>query len=174
MDNGDVSLVMGIDLGGRKVACSVLDGTHLVAVGAYVADPNTPRCWQLKSIAEHVFAIAVESQADYIFIEDPLVGRNVKSSMMLAETKGAVLARLADLHTIRVVQIEMANVRSWKLRVVGNGNASKEDVKLHLSEANGAYPAMCGSDQDKYDAVAIGLYGDSVVRASADLKLDDS
>jgi len=96
--------------------------------------------------------------ANYVFIEEPLVGRGVKASMQISQVAGAVMAMLGNhgIHT------ELVNVKTWKKDICGNGNASKEDVDMWLSTTHPSYAEACGDDrhrQDNVDACCIGLFG---------------
>jgi len=168
-----VTIVIGVDLGIRKIAAAVWhdrDQQELVWTGAYTAEAVS-RGYDLKLCGEWISSVAGEQllltrdtdEELYIFIEMPLIGNNRKYSMAIAENYGAVLSALAIYRNVFGV-----NVSEWKKQVIGKGNAGKEDVVNHISVVNSSYSAICGYDQDRYDAAAVGLYG-VLVAARADI-----
>lgn len=144
---------MGIDLGIRKAAFSLLEDGVLIESDAYEAAP-THRCKELHYVSHYIYDAAASMQPDFVFIEEPLIGNNRKYSLNVAMTYGAVLSEIA--YTAEIIGV---NVGQWKRETVGKGNATKEMVCMWLKELDSAYPDMCGHDQDRIDATAIGYYG---------------
>jgi Holliday junction resolvasome RuvABC endonuclease subunit len=104
-----------------------------------------------------VFLERVEHLLDGpIWIEAPVLAgvRNVQSTIKVAQTTGIVHAVLAQTHEVAV--------SSWKKRTVGQGNASKPQVRDWLDEAHPDIARMCRGNQDLYDAACIALYGRAV------------
>jgi Holliday junction resolvasome RuvABC endonuclease subunit len=155
--------VMGIDLGQRKVALSLWTSNILEAESYEV--PGGLRGDELLHLSEFVYDAAYQFRPHYIFIEDTLVGNNVRYSIKLAQVMGAVLAKLAqlqedlDAYPLDELVVLPVNVGTWKKEVVGNGHADKQMVREYLTGLDRSYAEICGSDQDKYDAACIGLYG---------------
>lgn len=159
--------VSGVDLGARKasVATYNIDTAGLVTlinVTSFLVHPSQ-RGHELAILSGMVTEVCKDD--NYVFIEEPLVGRGVKASMMISQTAGAIMAALAGCG----VQTEMVNVKTWKMQVCGNGNAAKHDVRLWLEQTYGAYADQCGEDQDAIDACCIGLFGVRTVRIAHDL-----
>jgi len=147
-------ITMGVDLGGRKAALSLLDDEHHLATHALTV-PKTQRHTELSWLCGGIKTYT--RLADLIVVEEPVIGRGVQSSLQVAHTFGAVLATIGETHPhTNVVTVSVA---SWKKAVVGKGNASKEEVRCWLEQAYPAYAVLCGSDQDRIDATCIGLYG---------------
>ena len=149
--------IVGIDLGTRKAALAEFNITARGVVTlrsclAVYVHP-TQRGKELSRLSHDVGEIC--AHANYVFIEEPLVGRGVKASMQISQTAGAIMANLAT----RGIHNELVNVKHWKKDVVGNGNASKEMIKMWLNTHHTAYDAACEGDQDKVDACCIGLFG---------------
>lgn len=94
------------------------------------------------------------------FIEAPIVGRGgVKTTMVQCFTSGAVQGVLHE----EGISTQVANVSSWKKRVVGKGNATKEEVAEFLRLR---WPSLYGhskGNQDLIDASCIALYGQSII-----------
>ncbi len=150
--------VVGIDLGIKKVAIAYVKKGKLLGTEAYESH-SMLRTEQLMDISDYVYSEVKYFHPAYVFIEDVLMGNNHKYSIQLAETKGAVLSGLGLLQTEQPFDVHCVNVGAWKKATVGNGHASKDDVQQWVREANEAYSGLCGGDQDRYDAAAIGLYG---------------
>lgn len=165
---------MGIDLGIRKIALSAWRDDKLVSAEAWIS-PSSHRANQLSDVAMYAMGFGVMWEPDHIFIEDTLVGNNVKYSLQLTEAKGAVLATLAPLMRLTELQgIFTVNNKTWKKEVLGNGNAGKDEVRRYLDDRDSAYSVLCGNDQDRYDAACIGLYGYIIATRAESLQLADS
>lgn len=157
--------VMGVDLGIHKVALFLWDDDTPHAV-AWATTDAYPRAQQLHNLAGYVHDIASTFDIDQVWIEDTLVGNNVKYSMALTEVRGAVMSALAPHMDVRLV-----NVGTWKKEIVGDGHANKDSVRDYIRVTHGAYAPLCGDDQDLYDACCIALYGRRVAERAADLRL---
>ena len=158
--------LIGIDLGIHKVTCAVFDGGTLASVRTYECEEKE-RVRQLAELGSYVASAAALFQADLFWIEDVLSGNNHKYSLQLAETKRAVMSALGPL---ALADVRLVNVGTWKKMLLGNGHASKDDVRNYIG-VNTPYAPLCGDDQDAYDATCIGLYGLSILARAADLKL---
>lgn len=165
--------VMGIDLGIAKVACAHWEDDELTEAYSGNVDYLTHREDQLYSLSDYVACQVAGWQPDYIFIEDVLIGNNRKYSLRLAETKGAVLAGIGRVHERYRPQVIPVNVSTWKKEILGNGHASKEDIRNWLTDYNSAYAELCDGDQDQFDAACIGYYG-LILSRRADQLVDGS
>jgi Holliday junction resolvasome RuvABC endonuclease subunit len=154
--------LIGIDLGIKKLAVAVFTdadhGENLVEVIAHESRCPT-RDEELAEIAAVAHNIALLYNADWCFIEEPIVGNNTKYSLKLSQTAGAVMAGLSHLRSHQGLDIRMVGNKTWKKEVIGNGNSSKDVIRSWVIEYHPAYAALCGDDQDEYDACCIGLYG---------------
>jgi Holliday junction resolvasome RuvABC endonuclease subunit len=150
--------IVGIDLGIRKVAVAHLQDDMLVATEAY-ASTEYLRTTQLMDLGHWVSAMVAECDADLVAIEEPLVGNNRRYSLRIAEVFGALLAQLGELQQERQLDVVSVNVQNWKKQLLGKGNATKLSVREYIDGVDEAYADICGDDQDRYDAAAIGLYG---------------
>lgn len=146
-------IVAGVDLGVHKAALSIFQDGELTSVD-HLELTGMNRSIELATIGLWVFGYT--KVVDHVFIEKPLIGRNTDISLQLAQTCGAVMAAHGHLpgHDVRLV-----SNTSWKKEVVGSGNADKFVVRNWLEAYNSAYADLCGSNQDRVDAIAIGLYG---------------
>lgn len=165
--------VLGVDLGIHKVAVAAMcDGGFDVYALSVIS--SQPRATQLSMLGQFVYDIAAEHDAEYIWIEDNLIGNNRKYSIQLAQTMGAVLCQFGMECFDSQLVVDVVNVKSWKKRIIGNGNAGKDDVRNYVLENHPAYAELCGADQDKFDATCVGLYGLQVVAQSTNLHLADA
>jgi Holliday junction resolvasome RuvABC endonuclease subunit len=155
--------IVGVDLGIAKLAYSVWRDGELIEVDAVDYSKVHTRQHQLRSLGLFGASAVAHARPDTVFIEDILIGNNRKYSLRLAETKGAVLAQM---HRFSVIPV---NVSTWKKEVLGNGKATKDDIRAWLSGQDSAYADLCGDDQDQYDAACIGFYGHIIATRAAQL-----
>lgn len=104
---------------------------------------------------EEAFLFFQSNQGARVYMESPVVGRSAHSTIVQAQVGGAVLAAACKAG----LDVVMANVSSWKSQVVGNGHASKDQVKDWLEENLPSVYIRTEGDQDLIDAAAITLYG---------------
>lgn len=159
--------LMGVDLGIHKVACfTLLSNGYGAGTTLDLGKPSNSRAFDLLTLSSYVHDVAVFHQVDQVWIEDTLVGNNKKYSISLTEVRGAVMASLASVCDVRLV-----NVSTWKAQVVGNGHASKDEVRDYIGVTHSDYAALCGSNQDLYDAACISLYGRQIRERASGLRL---
>lgn len=97
------------------------------------------------------------------YLEAPLVGRGgVRSTLVQAYVSGVAQACL-ELAGIRT---KLVQTKEWKKTVVGNGGASKDDVRSCVERRWRSVAGHCGSDQDLFDAAAICIYGQIIHKRS--------
>jgi Holliday junction resolvasome RuvABC endonuclease subunit len=140
------------------VALSYVKKGTLIGTEAYESH-SLMRTQQLMDLSDYVYSEVKYYRPAYVFIEATLIGNNRKYSIRLAETMGACLSGLGLLQTEHEFDVVPVNNKSWKLHTVGNGNATKIAVRDYIDGIQEAYSGLCGGDQDRYDAAAIGLYG---------------
>jgi len=163
--------LIGIDLGVHKVTIAAFEDQKLVWCDTHEAPAEKTRDEQLLELGKFANEIATLAQASSVWIEDVLMGNNHKYSLALAETKGAVLTMLGNLRFYLGTDIRMVNVGAWKKALIGNGHASKDDVRHYIDVSHSQYSPLCDGDQDRYDATCIGLYGLDIIERAADLSL---
>lgn len=146
--------IAGVDLGGRKIAISFFDDGKMISALEYETKKSTRarELWDLADWSRNLLRLA-----DLVVVEEPLVGRGVRSSLQLAQTAGAVLSTIGD--TATHTRSQFVEVATWKKDLLGKGNATKDQVRIWLEEHYPAYAVLCGDSQDKVDATCIGLYG---------------
>jgi Holliday junction resolvasome RuvABC endonuclease subunit len=150
-------IIGGVDLGGRKAAVSIFVDGVLTNVADFEV-PKTTRDQELRTLA--LWAYGYLKVCDLVFIEEPLIGRGVRASLQVAQTSGAVLAGLAEIPWgSKGRECHLVPVGTWKKDVIGNGSANKEMVSLWLKSSHPSYAVQCADNQDRIDAICIGLYG---------------
>lgn len=98
-----------------------------------------------------------------IYVEEPVVAgaRNLRSSLKIARSVGALMGACSAAGMERVYLVP---VSTWKAQVVGNGHASKDDIRTWLDSHQPEVSALCGDDQDLRDAACLALYGQGLQR----------
>jgi Holliday junction resolvasome RuvABC endonuclease subunit len=141
----------GIDPASKKIAM-FSDDKGLIKANK-LSVPRTDRNTELLVLRHWMQQVLEFDRDPVIFCEEPVVAgaRNLRSTILVAETVGVVLALDA-----RVVLVP---VSSWKKRTVGRGNATKDEVSDWLKNEHPLYASHCRGDQDLTDAAAIYLYG---------------
>ena len=111
---------------------------------------NTKHTWNTNKIrAAH--KIIAEYKPDIAVVETIFYGKNIKSAFTLGHARGVIILALAQ-HNI---EIEEYSPREVKKSVVGNGNASKEQVEYMVQKILNLDNKP--ETQDAADALAIAL-----------------
>lgn len=164
--------LIGVDLGIHKIHCAVFTngaaGMTLYDVPRHLSESQT-RSGQLWEISRFLLDTAELHDADSVWIEETIIGNNRKYSLQLAQTMGACLAVLALVENKTAVHVVDNTV--WKKVIVGNGHASKDEIKSYIHDTHPVYAAICEDDQDAYDAACIGLYGLTILDRASSLSL---
>jgi Holliday junction resolvasome RuvABC endonuclease subunit len=146
--------VLGIDPASKTLGCAWLSSEYGLVVQKFVVKPSR-RDVEIKGLVNQLRMYSpVLWYPDEIYVEEPVVAgpRNLRSTLLIAETVGALMGDLRALVTL-------VPVTSWKKGTTGHGNATKSDVALWLKSTYPDYDAKCAGDQDLIDAVCIALYG---------------
>lgn len=152
-------IIAGVDCGGRKVAVSLFHDGELLRVDDLEVSRST-RPLELRTLAE--FAARYFQIANFVYVEEPVVGPGIRASLQVAQTAGAVMSRVPR-------HGDWVPVTSWKKEVIGRGNVGKVDVAKWLRSSHPTYADQCGRNQDRIDAVCIGLYGERIAKRSGHL-----
>ncbi len=149
-------MILGIDPGTAVTGFGVVtqrDGGRVTLreCGVIKTSPDTPLMERIREIYDEIAALIERHRPYVVSVEDVFQGKNAKSALKLGHARGAIL--LAAAHA--EVRIAEYAPREIKKAVVGNGNATKDQVgfmvqqQLRLKEA----PAPA----DAADAVAAAL-----------------
>jgi len=151
-----MSNVLGIDPSSKKLALCLTGVTHdkiftlttiSLPVGALQAAGVAYR--------EAFSFFNRHREGLHVYMEAPVVGVNMGSTIIQAQVGGAVMAAAQNAG----VHLHLVNNMTWKKRVLGKGNAKKPEVAELL---RGIWPeayAASSGDQDLIDACAINRYG---------------
>jgi hypothetical protein len=159
-------MIFGVDLGTRRIAlsCPALDfvavhsvrdtGKHKVELedaGRQLGE------WAAAVIGHHYHWEEWVANPPEFYAEHPFAGflpggkRNIRTAIGQGITAGGVLALLpGTCHLIDQSQ--------WKKELIGDGNASKDDIRAWLENSHPALAALCEQDQDAVDATCIALW----------------
>ena len=148
--------VLGVDPGTAATGYGVVvegDGgaVSLVECGVIRTTADDPIPARLRSISEGLTDVLRRHRPDVVAVESVFYGKNVKTTVLLGQTRGAILLTVAQ-HEVDVVDYSPAEIKN---AMVGTGNATKEQVQymvkklLRLKEVP--------SPNDAADGVAVAL-----------------
>ncbi|MGC8915734.1 MAG: crossover junction endodeoxyribonuclease RuvC [Thermoanaerobaculum sp.] len=146
--------VLGIDPGTRSTGWGLVEVREGVASqvswGCLKGKRSLPRPALLAGLASSLRALLAQWQPDTVAVETPFVARFQKASLLLAETRGALLAALGEWGG-EVVEYEPARVKAW---VVGHGAAPKAQVAWFVERMLAIGEPL---SEDGADALAVAL-----------------
>lgn len=146
--------ILGVDPGTRVAGWGVIElrgtATTLVAHGA-IRTRGPAMSVRLREVGEGLRAALVAHAPHVVAVETPYVGKSPQSALVVGMARGIALLVAAE-HEVEVHEYPPATV---KRAVVGNGNASKDQVgemvRVLLGLAEAPKPA------DASDALAIAI-----------------
>lgn len=149
-------IVLGVDPGTAATGYGVVarkgDGAvSLLECGVIRTSADTPLAERLLEIHDGLQEVLDRHTPDVVAVEGVFYGRNVRTTVTLGQTRGAIIltAALRGLETVEYAPAEIKNA------VVGTGRARKEQmqymVQRHLRLAEPPSPA------DAADGVAVAL-----------------
>lgn len=163
--------ILGIDPAANKLSMMLVDrdGSPLAAKTFNTSSAY----WKTGRIGEansYIASVVTDLKAHHgltrVFLEEPIYWRGGKSTIPLAQISGAVIAAVENSG----MKIEMVANSRWKLRVIGKGNAKKEEIMAWVIENHPEYMKYIGDDQDLCDAACIARYGADVMRFRSRIK----
>lgn len=143
--------IVGIDADSKKIAAVIFENDQLES-------------WHLmesknKDTQERIFELYFQFESfikskkpGKIFIEESIFCQNFLTSKAITE----VLANCKLLCKLNLVPFEMVQNKTWKKHIIGNGNATKEDIKKFVVKK---YPQLEKEPQDIADALCICMWG---------------
>lgn len=152
----DLTVVLGIDPGTAVTGFGVVTRAGVGAVvlrecGVIETSPELPLFERIRDIYDATVALIDRHRPFVVSVEDVFQGKNAQSALKLGHARGAILLAVAH------AGVELAEYapREIKKAVVGNGNATKEQVgymvQQHLRLKSPPSPA------DAADGVAAAL-----------------
>ncbi len=144
--------IVGIDLDSKKIAAVLfVDGEFNQLLFFQSKNKDTDeRLFELYKYFESM--VIKHLKPDKIFIEDSIYVSNYRTSKALSESIGNVKL----LCRLKQIPFELVSNKTWKKEIIGNGNASKEDIKKFILRQK---PDLVDEPQDIIDAYAICLWG---------------
>lgn len=150
-------VILGIDPGTNLMGYALLTAEKrqpvMIALGVIELGKIENHYVRLRRIFERVSMLAEQYRPDALAIEAPLFGKNVQSMLKLGRAQGVAIAA-ALARNIPVTEYEP---RSIKQAVVGNGGASKEQVRAMLVRILGLDEETLPRQLDATDALAAAL-----------------
>jgi len=148
--------VLGIDPGTAATGYGVVvkrDGgaVSLVECGVIRTAADDPLAARLRSISEGLADVLGRHAPDVVAVESVFYGKNVRTTVMLGHTRGAILLTAAQ-HDVEVVGYSPAEIKN---AMVGTGNATKEQVQFMVKKLLRLKEAP--SPSDAADGVAVAL-----------------
>ncbi len=145
-------IILGIDPGTRIAGYGIIQSTiQLIDYGCVRPPAHLKLEQRYLILYESVLALIEKYRPDVVAVENQFVNKNIQSAMKLGMAKACVMLAAAKCH----LPIFEYAPRKAKQSVVGNGNASKEQVqkmvKILLNMAEIPQP------QDASDALAIAI-----------------
>ena len=148
-------IILGIDPGSLNVGYGIIqvEKRKIVAAGCDTIkiNPKLQLSERLVQIHSGVDKIIAEYKPDIAVVETIFYGKNIKSAFTLGHARGVIMLALAQ-HNIK---IEEYSPREVKKSVVGNGNASKEQVEYMVQKILNL--STKPKTEDAADALAIAL-----------------
>jgi len=150
-------LILGIDPGTAVTGYGVVakeggSAVSLVECGVVRTSSGEVLAVRIREIYEAVAAVIARHAPSVVVVEEVFQGKNVQSALKLGHARGAILLAAA----LSEIPIAEYSPREIKKAVVGNGNATKEQVafmvqqQLHLKAppspsdaADGVAAALC-------------------------------
>jgi crossover junction endodeoxyribonuclease RuvC len=128
-------LILGIDPGTAVTGYGVVakergGAVSLVECGVVRTSPREALSFRIREIYEEVSALIARHQPSVVVVEDVFLGKNVQSALKLGHARGAILLAAA----LGEIPIAEYSPREIKKAVVGNGNASKDQVGFMVQQ----------------------------------------
>lgn len=107
--------------------------------------------------SRHLRALKEEHDIRSAAIEETPFCKNMRTAIKLAEAVGRMQQQLIDAE----IPYEMISVSKWKMLAVGNGRATKEQVKAAIIAREGLADTH---EQDCYDAAGVAIAGYALLK----------
>ncbi len=148
-------IILGIDPGSYNVGYGILqvERRKIVAAGCDTITINSKiqLAERLTLIHSGMDKVISEYNPDIAVIETIFYGKNIKSAFTLGHARGVIMLALAQQN----IEIFEYSPREVKKSVVGNGNASKEQIQYMVQKILNL--STKPKTEDAADALAIAL-----------------
>jgi crossover junction endodeoxyribonuclease RuvC len=130
-----VELILGIDPGTAITGYGVVakeggGAVSLVECGVVRTSSGQALATRIREIFEEVTALITRHRPSVMVVEDVFHGKNAQSALKLGHARGAILLAAA----LGEIQIAEYSPREIKKAVVGNGNATKDQVSFMVQQ----------------------------------------
>ena len=149
-------LILGIDPGTAVTGYGVVakeggSAVSLVECGVVRTSSGEALADRIREIYEEVTALITRHAPSVVVVEDVFQGKNVQSALKLGHARGAILLAAA----LGGIPIAEYSPREIKKAVVGNGNATKDQVGFMVQQQ--LRLKVPPSPPDAADGVAVAL-----------------
>ena len=149
-------LILGIDPGTAVTGYGVVareggSAVSLVECGVVRTSPGEALADRIREIYEEITALITRHAPSVVVVEDVFQGKNVQSALKLGHARGAILLAAA----LGEIPIAEYSPREIKKAVVGNGNATKDQVGFMVQRQ--LRLKVPPSPSDAADGVAVAL-----------------
>jgi len=146
-------IIIGIDPGSRYCGYGLIEmeSRKVIAAGCGTIDVTKGQNlgMRLKALYEEISAILEQYQPEVAAVESMFFQKQIRSVFTLGHARGVILLCLA----MKNIPFTEYSPREVKKSVVGNGNASKQQVRYMINQI---YPlSEKPKHDDAYDALAI-------------------
>jgi crossover junction endodeoxyribonuclease RuvC len=148
-------VILGIDPGSRFCGYGILqlEKRTIVAAGCEVIRINEKLdlSERLKILYREIIQILDTYKPDVVAVESIFYGKNIQSAFTLGHARGVILLAIAE----KGIKFSEYSPREVKKSVVGNGNASKKQIRYMVQQILKLKTAP--PNEDSADALAIAL-----------------
>lgn len=125
------------------------------------ANPDVRRAAMTSTFRQALEQRSNDSEPLVIFCEEPLALQNGKTTRLLSIAAGALWQVAHDMafHFGMEVAWFWVDVAMWKRVIVGNGNASKDDIKAFAMSVDSSTEGAFAEEADFFDAWCLARYG---------------
>lgn len=159
----DIPAVVGMDTATNRVHCigprvGARKRIEQFVVKSSDSNPDVRRHALYKGVSQYFEELAGVCPGPFhIFCEEPLSLQNGKTTRLLGLTAGAIWAA----HLPFDCYWYWVNVATWKREIVGNGNATKEQIQEWVRSRGWDF-----AEEDWFDAFCIRELGKRIVNAN--------
>ena len=149
-------IILGIDPAIRTTGYGVIrtesvSRFEILDCGIIANSARLPHTECLRRLAGGIRELVGAFMPDYASIEDPFVGKNASTAIILGMARGAILAALAEA----AVPVHAYVPSSAKRAAFGSGKATKEQVAMMVSAETGI--GIERIPLDSTDAIALAI-----------------
>jgi crossover junction endodeoxyribonuclease RuvC len=148
-------IILGIDPG--SIACGYgivqVNKRKIIAAGCDTIklSANASLSLRLTTLYQEINKVITQYQPSMAAVESIFHGKNIKSAFVLGHARGVLMLALAE-HDIPIYEYAP---REIKRSVVGNGNASKEQIRYMVQQILSI--DLAAASHDATDALAVAL-----------------